>query len=318
MKFYYETSFVNYLYDKYKLNDIIATRVHQSLKGNELYISTVTLWEILLTSDVDRRNGLMKLCQYLFEPVLLKSPTEVCFDFIIQGFPSYQLFKDGKSKMKISDIWTTLVEQKDHVIEYDFESFKDVAKQLKTLSKGFSKYIDNVIFDAELSTKEQIWGGFLNDASNEIFKEMPTENPHLEKIRRISVLVSYYLLCVGMDIENSICNSFWRHQCVSEDPLVRMSYLMEYFNGFFHGGPIESISNIIYFQKVQTNNKPNRGTIHDGFHSVYLPFVDVFLTNDEGFKNFKECATVETYNRIFHTSEVTFTHKIMEIVMDGL
>ena len=75
MIYYYETSFVNYLYDRYELNDIVATRAHQALKGNKLYISTVTIWEILLTGNVDRRKGLILLCQHLFEPVLLKSPS---------------------------------------------------------------------------------------------------------------------------------------------------------------------------------------------------------------------------------------------------
>jgi hypothetical protein len=96
-----------------------------------------------------------------------------------------------------------------------------------------------------------------------------------------------------------------------------MSFLMERYTSFFHGGPIEFISNIIYFQKLRAKNKPNRGTIHDGLHSVYLPFIDYFLTNDEGFKAFKEHATVEAYKRILHTSEITFTHKVMEIVSNG-
>ena len=268
-RFYYETSFVNYLYDKYEFADIIATRVHQSLKGNKLYISTVTLWEILLTSNVDRRNGLLILCQHLFEPILLKSPTEICFDFILQGFPSYQLFQNGKSKMNISDVWTKLVENKDFEIEYDFEGFSSVAKQLKNLSKDFPKYIDNIIFDSELSTKEQVWNDFLIQVTKSVFKNRPTENSDLDKIRRLSVLISFYLLCVGMDIENTICNNFWRLKNVSTDPVIRMSYLIENYSSFFHSGPIEYISNVVYFQKLQTNDKPNRGTIHDGFHSVY-------------------------------------------------
>ena len=80
--FYLETSAVNYLADRFIYTDAIATKDLQLTKGNIWYLSPVTLWEIMLTSDKERRERIIFYCQHLFHEKLLNSPSEFIINYL--------------------------------------------------------------------------------------------------------------------------------------------------------------------------------------------------------------------------------------------
>jgi hypothetical protein len=40
--------------------------------------------------------------------------------------------------------------------------------------------------------------------------------------------------------------------------------------------------------RVQSENRFSRGVYFDGLHALYLPYVDLFITDDEHFLNMRE------------------------------
>ena len=72
-RFYFETSALNAFADGRSVQDAIATKAFQNLKGRGFYLSPVVLWEVLLTSDEIARERLINFAQHLFEPDLLRS-----------------------------------------------------------------------------------------------------------------------------------------------------------------------------------------------------------------------------------------------------
>ena len=76
-RIYFETSGVNYLFDKVFSNPdfgSLATKKLQIEKGRKWQISNVTLWKIFLTKNEDRRYDLFDFSRCLFYDTLICSP----------------------------------------------------------------------------------------------------------------------------------------------------------------------------------------------------------------------------------------------------
>src|SRR5687767_6928747 len=87
---YFETSALNAFAAKHTIQDAIATKAFQNIRGRGWYISPLVLWEILLTTDKLQRETLIFFAQHLFESDLLPSPEELIVRYIKSGCPAIE------------------------------------------------------------------------------------------------------------------------------------------------------------------------------------------------------------------------------------
>ncbi|HLX53720.1 MAG TPA: hypothetical protein VKR58_07255, partial [Aquella sp.] len=122
---YFETSAVNFMLDGLTREDAIATRALQTAKGNKYFLSPVTLWEIMITTDEIRRESMLFLCQHLFYKYLLKSPSEIFFDDL-EGPVNYDNNETMLySNSQIGRVWTAVCVDPLTKMEFDAKALKD-------------------------------------------------------------------------------------------------------------------------------------------------------------------------------------------------
>ena len=81
---YLETSAINFLADKYSYQDGRETYTYHKMKGTRFYISNVSIWEILLTSNKEKREQLIQYIQNIGHPKLINSPSEMIINYIMK------------------------------------------------------------------------------------------------------------------------------------------------------------------------------------------------------------------------------------------
>ena len=107
---YFETSAVNFFAQDRNVQDAIATKAFQNVKGRKWVISPVTLWEILLTGDESKKENLLYFSQNLFDRELLPAPEELIIDYIMNNFPLVEQPRDLISKSNIANVWRDIVD----------------------------------------------------------------------------------------------------------------------------------------------------------------------------------------------------------------
>ena len=129
------------------------------------------------------------------------------------------------------------------------------------------------------------------------------------------MVVCLVLLCFGYDLSYDIVEKYWLNLGI-ENSVDRFEFLIETQKDIFRNGPLWNIANMILIQ-LGKNNKTSRGAFHDGFHSLYLAFLDIFLTNDRHFINIREAANKEYfdlfYKKIYHLNELDIKYHNREV-----
>lgn len=312
MRFYLETSALNYFAKKYEYQDAIASKNLQTEKGNQYYLSPVTIWEILLIKDKAQREKIIFYAQHIFNENLLASPSEILIDYIKKGCPPFQKVQSYNSKSNLGKIWTKICIEKETTFEYDDQSLNQITQELKTLSQIINKIIITPTLKIHLSKKDERINVMISDLYQNIFRDSETDL-HTIRMRRLSILITFYYLCLGIDITNDVINQYWDSLNI-KDPIQRLMYISTNYPMFFQSGPIWVITNMVYFQSIH-RKKINRGAIHDGLHCVYLPIIQRFITNDIQFKELKSIATRPFYQNIFHLSELNITETKRSLVI---
>ncbi|UPT69962.1 MAG: hypothetical protein M0D53_12580 [Flavobacterium sp. JAD_PAG50586_2] len=170
--FYLETSAVNYLADRFIYADAIATKALQLTKGNIWYLSPVTLWEIMLTSDKERRERIIFYCQHLFHEKLLNSPSEFIINYLNAGCPLVEKRYDFHSKLSLSETWKDLVTDTQRTFIYDYEEFKQRMQLFQKLSKQIDKIINRIVLDTKVSDEELVIQNYVNHCFSQIEKKL--------------------------------------------------------------------------------------------------------------------------------------------------
>ncbi len=302
MRYYWETSAVNYLAKKYEYQDAIATSKLQLKKGNEYFISPVTIWEILLIKDKSKREEILFYSQHLFNEKLLPSPSEILLDYFTKGCPRFQNFKDFSCKSNVGKVWKAMCKDKNVTYAYDENQINEVTSFLKSLSKIIKKIILDPKLELNANSHDERLNIFVNTFCSSIFKNDDESDLNIIRMRRLSVLLTFHYLCLNIDITSEFTKKYWNKISI-DNPYDRLIYISEKHPEFFQSGPIWVITNIVYFQTM-SKKKINRGAIHDGLHCVYLPFVDYFITNDIQFKEFKSISNREMYKKIYHLNDL--------------
>ncbi|HCE1484535.1 TPA: hypothetical protein NGR22_004778, partial [Vibrio parahaemolyticus] len=142
---YLDTSGLNFLVDRIKDTGLVeSAKAHLDM---ELYLSPVTLWEVLLNSNEKRRDELIYWAQFNCGSKLLKSPTEILIDYIEAGCPESDkaLFRAQPfTSLDMGKTWENIHQRHDLTIPINFEEIKVATVAHRKLSKQLKRIIESM------------------------------------------------------------------------------------------------------------------------------------------------------------------------------
>jgi len=234
---YFETSAVNFLMQSLSVEDALATKQLQLNKGRDWRLSSVTLWEILMTSDEVRREEILYFCQHLFGRELLPSPAELIVPYIRQGMPKVENFRELKSTSKMGDVWRDLIDDRNKTFIIDHRDLRERAKSIQL----FTKNVHELIKYGELVIgSDKVFSG-LDCSLSSLVKELPFikagEPVSAEQLLGYKVALYYIIiiLCAEADFDNEPIKDFWQKLGIdsTED---RISYVLKDLPTLVHRG----------------------------------------------------------------------------------
>lgn len=296
---YFETSAVNKLAAELSIEDAIATKAYQHVRGNRWYLSPATIWEILITTDKKERENIIQISQHLFHEKLLRSPSELIIQFIINGCPIEEDKYDFHSKSDIQEGWKDLCKNSQLTFIYDLEQLRKRSVYLQDISKKLFRIINTIVFDLKIESFESSFQLFLNQTIDRIFQARIVSDKRLFKLSLVFIL---YVICIGTDLDPAPINSFWKTVGIS-DTRKRFEYIIKEYEVLIYRGPIAEMALMAYNQ-IYEKNLSSRGLFKDCYHTLYLPYVDLFITNDDHFKKLKNFIDHPNYKKIYHFDQL--------------
>lgn len=282
---YIETSALNHICNKWSFDDAIATRAHHLLKGRSLKFSPVTAYEILATNNEMQRETILKFCQHLFDKKLLPSPAEIIIHYVNAGMPEREKKYNFVSKTEMGKHWEYLSEDPNRTFLVDHklirERHKAYAEYTKLLIKICSPNHGNIsvntdIFDTLIILEKTI----INILGNQ-FNSYDTDRKQL--IRIVALLIIAIFIGEAIPDPETIKN-FWEEKDINSIN-QKLNYLTHNLRILFFRGPICQMGTMIFHQITSKNN---RGSYNDALHSMYITYVDYFLTLDQTMNQGKE------------------------------
>jgi hypothetical protein len=282
---YFETSAVNHMAGMFSWKDAVATKERQTEKGNRYYLSPVTIWEILLTSNHQQRENLLFYCQHLFHEELVAGPSELIVGYIKNGCPLVEKQGDFASKLPMATVWKNLVEDKRKTFVFDHQTLTLKTKLLRDTSKEMAKLIMPVAVgestkDAHLEAIAELIRIYSKQ------EDFASQKPK-DVIRRLALLFITYILCLEADLDSSPVNNFWINLNL-HTMLDRVFYVVEELEILTRRGPFIQMALMAYCQTFAIGVRPSRGLFLDCLHSIYFTYMDVFLTQDEHFRSLRD------------------------------
>jgi hypothetical protein len=282
MLVYLETSALNYFCDEYNIADAIATKALQREKGRRWAISPVTIWEVLLTADDERKERLIRFAQHFADAELLPSPEELLVKYVEQGCPLVERKRSLVSQSHLTDTWRDLCECPDKTFIYDRDDIvrrtRLVARTIRDLHKlsrdrkvALSPYSHDVDLDITL---EQ----FIGQMS--LAKDAGSIRPRDRLVYRIALFYIFMVMCAGAGVDSAPFAAFWKKLGI-DATIDRCSYVLKHLECLVYRGPFVQMAQMTL---VQSPGSYSRGLYWDSLHCAYLPYVSWFLAEDEHFQ----------------------------------
>jgi len=309
---YWETSAINYFCERFDWNDAIATKGLQLSNGNKYYLSPVTLWEILLTKDNQKREEILFKCQNLFYNRLLNSPSEFIINYINAGCPLVEKKYNFHSKLPLAQHWNNLCENKKLTFKYDVDQLIAQSTHLRDLSKRLWKIIYNIYFEIEPKEIEFKYQNVIRTCVTLLKDRNRQNDPASIKIYKISILLIIYFLCIGTDIDNTPIRNFWDKLKI-ESITDRIAFVLDNYEILVYRGPFAEMASMAAVQ-IEHNLKSNRGLIFDCLHTIYLCYIDIFITNDLHFTKLKKKHQHLIFQKIYHIKDLKITTQERNII----
>lgn len=300
---YFETSGFNCLLNSFDSELILNTRELQHRKGRRLYISPITLWEVMLTSDEHKSDFLVFSAQNLFFNKMLATPSELMTRYLRYSYPENKIDYDIYTDLDIGEIWSRMTT--DNSVRFDYSKSKLKAKT--SMIRKISRNLHSIIFDK------------VNQNDDLLFSISKIIRVHYKCLRddgflpktckydeavffKLVVLFAMLFFVLRMDIDSNVIVQFWEEKGVNpDDPTKILTHLFENYPKILKIGPLLEMATMAYNQVM--SGSTNRGLLLDCYHMVYAPYVDFIVTGDNGFDDLKK--TESHYEKkILHVSEL--------------
>lgn len=278
---YFETSAVNHFANEHTVEEALATKRLQLHKGRDWRISPVTIWEVLMTSDSDERDRIIRYCQHLFSRELLPNPSELIVPYIEKGMPQYEPDFENNSTSRLADTWRSVVDDRRQSISFDHQELKARISATQELTKDLYK----VIKSQEVVIRSSDSHAGLDYTLHNLVNELPfvkSGEPVSSEQRlhyRVALHFIIVILCAEVDFENGPIKEFWKKRKI-DSTADRIYYVVTKLPELVYRGPFILMA---YMAVAQAQKKYSRGLWHDCLHCVYLPYVSYLFTTDEHF-----------------------------------
>lgn len=299
---YFETSGFNHLLKLIDFDSFLNTRELQRLKKNELYVSPVTLWEIMLTNDDFQSDFLVYSAQNLFSEKLLATPTEIITRYIRNSYPENKVNYDIHTNLEIGALWSTMTTDNSIKFEYNKKHLKDKTSFIRKISKNLPSIINQSV------SNDEPWLVNLSKVIN-VHYECLREDGFLpetskydgEVLFKLVVLLKMLFFVFRMDFDSSVIERFWEDEGCDKNPTNMLTHIDETYTELYRIGPLLEMA-VMAYNQVNIGST-NRGLLLDCYHMIYAPYVDFIVTGDEGFDDLKKLDTRYS-KKIIHVSEM--------------
>ncbi len=300
-RLYLETSAFNYFVDNFDLPDIELTRAFQRRKGVIFVTSPMLLWEIMLNTDRERADTMLLAAQALFDPLLLATPTELTTRYLRHTYPENAVNYSFFTNVAWRDLWRAMTTDFTRTFSFDFDSLLAKTKPFRIISKNLGSVIEGRYHDDEIVI---LASTYVNDVHTTLCDDLRSRGVD-DHIAKFVILYVFLLLLISADLDGSEAYEFWADKGFTEklepDQIIRV---FTDFPEIFVCGPILEMAVMAALQ--YRSGSTNRGSLHDGMHMAYAPYVDAILSNDDAF--LKLSAEHSFYrHRVLHLSEVQFS-----------
>lgn len=294
---YLETSAVNFLLDNFTFQELSTIKAACYDADKILFcISTPTIFEILSTTDENRREQLIYTLQNICYNRLMNSPAEFIINYINAGMPKEEPKYEFYSKLNIANTWTEICKDTCKTFIYDFN---DVQNRKSFLSKEFKNIISEIFYN------DTTWGNQINKILKLDLKYSKM-NDYEILVKKICWVLILLILCAGISFDNTCIDNFWK-QYNCEKTEDRANFALFNLNQLTEHGPVVMMARMWIAQ----SGNINRGTLLDMFHSIYIVYSDIFLTNDHHFEELKMSDTYEYFQKIDIISQNEFFKQVM-------
>ena len=306
---YFETSSVNYLLDNIfskKEFSSIKTRKLQLRKKRKWYISNITLWEIFLTGNENRRTELFDFSRSLFHKELMPSIEELLINYIKNGLPTIEQRYKLKSKSIFSKHWKKACKNSLYFFEPNINDLKTHTSYYRFLGEYFVQTNKGYVldFDVNISVEgkeyemkkiENAFTNYKTKIGNEKYKKY-------EQHYNLSFQLVLIIFCYGINFNQEITENYWRKIGIN-NPNERIDYVVKNMLELFYRGPISNVAQMIL---LQANTNSTRGVYFDALHSAYITYSDLYFSDDSHFESLK---TINDPNmlKIRKVSEMEFS-----------
>lgn len=286
MLVYFDTSAANYVIDQLSIDDAISTKAFQEVRGRKWCLSPVALWEIMNTSDADRRERLIFFSQHLFSEDLLPSPEELLVSYIEQGCPRNERRRDLRSTADIASVWKGICQDTRKTLIFDHDEIRSRFKMLIPVTRDVHRITRNRSIRLDRYTHEEYLDTSLDQLVRNLswVKGKKNIDDRTYKIHKLAIFYILFFLCAEVGVHPEPIRRFWARLGIN-DTLERIRYIMSEHEVLAARGPIAVMALMTY---VQTNGKFSRGVYWDSLHSVYLTYVDWLFSEDPHFKDLRD------------------------------
>lgn len=306
-RYYFETSALNSFAASHNIEDAIATKALQNLKGRGWYISPVVIWEILLTNNAEQRDALLYFSQHLFESDLLPSPEELIVKYLASGCPVYENEYPLVSKGIFSESWREICCIKEKTLRYRPEKISETTRVLRDIARLFHEFSRSHSID--ITAKQDIVGVQVSvQQVLDRFAVVPKDYRDDPEALRHFRLVAFYILmivCAGASVDMEVIEGYWKTQG-ARSMQERIDMIFSQYPQLVLHGPFNQIA---YMTSLQSEAKFSRGVYFDSLHTIYSIYADKFLTGDNHFRILRDYLKEEYpyIEKIRHMDELVFT-----------
>lgn len=313
---YLETSALNEFMTGRTVQDALATKQFQLDKGRDWRLSPVTIWEILMTSNEQRREDIIYFCQHLFSRELLPSPSELIVPWIEEGMKKTEGPRNLTSNTAVAETWRDLVDDRRKTFFLDYREFKAKMKRCQSNTKSIYQVIKNgdIIIDSNsnFSGLDYSLCNLVNELPFVKEGEILPDEEYLAY--KVSLFYILFFFCAGADFENYAVDEFWKKRGI-KSVQDRIFYVLSELPKLVHRGPFILMS---YMTIAQSSKKHSRGVWYDSLHSIYITYVEKMFTNDGHFKGLRDIIPEPILRaKIHHLDELKInTHPINMFGLD--
>ena len=224
--------------------------------------------------------------------------------------PEVQYYKDFHSDTSVAEVWRKAAGNPSVTFNFDKGQLHKWTDYLKRASKKVDAIVNNIVFSIELDKEDEAMNVMINAAYDSV--EGVVKGKGVKVIQKLAILFIIYFLCLGIDLDARPIEDFWKQRGVM-DKSNRLDYLLVHYPELPLRGPFFEFATMATHQ-LNLKKSTGRGLFHDSLHCIYLPFVDVFFTNDQHFTTYEELKIQPYHKKILSISkDVNLGGKFVEI-----